>query len=419
MFFRPKKPTISKLKQSSTGIIFSVKSGKGLLQPSVIHDPHSEASIHTLSWQNSPLIRFYSDSWCPTCAEFIYAGFSDSEESAAQFLSSLALWNQPCTDIADAYTALTPLFTLFADGYYRLEERELYPTDGNGHFFWDQGNDKQRNPATAGLWLPDDDPNYQQGLPNFLLPSQPPSKFNRERAEYYRDKPNAHSIAWRIHDTWLCVLLDGHHKATAAALEGRAIKTWMISQPDSRTTLGEDEPYLQFYDGERLKKSLFQHQIPLQRQYKKLSSDLWEDYAFRYDDCYTAIDWPSELEHCAAQYPSLYTNAIISSAGDLSEVRINRMIATGQHDECYPEIMLQALFYSHSPLFINYIQFLMETPYCACHWPLAFQLLAQKRTPQADEFFLNFAINDDGERPELTKIMDDYFRQPSSYLSES
>ena len=27
-------------------------------------------------------------------------------------------------------------------------------------------------------------------------------------------------------------------------------------------------------------------------------------------------------------------------------------------------------------------------------------------------FFLDFAINDDGERPELTKIMDDYFRKP-------
>ncbi|ESC81403.1 putative cytoplasmic protein, partial [Salmonella enterica subsp. enterica serovar Newport str. VA_R100512570] len=26
-------------------------------------------------------------------------------------------------------------------------------------------------------------------------------------------------------------------------------------------------------------------------------------------------------------------------------------------------------------------------------------------------FFLDFAINDDGERPELTNIMDEYFRQ--------
>ncbi len=44
--------------------------------------------------------------------------------------------------------------------------------------------------------------------------------------------------------------------------------------------------------------------------------------------------------------------------------------------------------------------------------PLTFRLMAQNRTPQADAFFLDFAINDDGERPELTKIMDDYFRKP-------
>ncbi|MGS9668585.1 hypothetical protein ACQWKP_23680, partial [Salmonella enterica subsp. enterica serovar Infantis] len=50
-------------------------------------------------------------------------------------------------------------------------------------------------------------------------------------------------------------------------------------------------------------------------------------------------------------------------------------------------------------------------PVYACQYTLAFRLLAQKRTPQADAFFLDFAINDDGERPELTNIMDEYFRQ--------
>ncbi|ECY8187550.1 cytoplasmic protein, partial [Salmonella enterica subsp. enterica serovar Typhimurium] len=74
-------------------------------------------------------------------------------------------------------------------------------------------------------------------------------------------------------------------------------------------------------------------------------------------------------------------------------------------------VLLRALFYTHSPLLIDFVRFLTRAPGYACHYPLAFRLLAQKRTPQADAFFLDFAINDDGERPELTNIMDEYFRQ--------
>ncbi len=73
----------------------------------------------------------------------------------------------------EAFTALTPLFSLFADGYYRLEERELYPTDGNGHFFWAVGNEKQPNPATTGRWIADVDYHYQSGEPCFYCRPAP------------------------------------------------------------------------------------------------------------------------------------------------------------------------------------------------------------------------------------------------------
>ncbi len=39
----------------------------------------------------------------------------------------------------------------------------------------------------------------------------------------------ARGLAWYLPDSYLCVLLDGHHKATAAALEGRPLKTLVLS----------------------------------------------------------------------------------------------------------------------------------------------------------------------------------------------
>ena len=88
MFWRNNRPEISLLQHDVAHITFSVRNGKALLRPCVIHDPDSYAGIHTLSWHGSPLIRFYTEAWCPTCAEFVYAGFSNDDEGAAQFLSS-------------------------------------------------------------------------------------------------------------------------------------------------------------------------------------------------------------------------------------------------------------------------------------------------------------------------------------------
>lgn len=73
-----------------------------------------------------------------------------------------------------------------------------------------------------------------------------------------------------MNDSWLCVLLDGHHKATAAALEGRPVKTWVISQPVAMTCYETRQQCLRFYDGERLEEAQFQRRIPLKIQYEKL-----------------------------------------------------------------------------------------------------------------------------------------------------
>lgn len=49
-------------------------------------------------------------------------------------------------------------------------------------------------------------------------------------------------------------------------------------------------------------------------------------------------------------------------------------------------------------------------------WELAFQLLATRRSPEVDDFFVEFLIRpDEPDRPELTRIVDDYFRQHSAH----
>ncbi|EDS92267.1 conserved hypothetical protein [Escherichia albertii TW07627] len=373
----------------------------------MIHKPHSYGLIHSLCWQDVPLIRFWSETGCPTCAEFVYSGFADDEQGAAQFLSALENWNRPWSGMADAFAALTPLFSCLADGYYLLEDRELYPTDGNGHFFWAATDHSSSNPATVAVW----DPEYgyfSDTAPCFLLPGQPPSHFNPERATFYRDKPDARALAWYLTDSYLCVLLDGHHKATAAALEGRPLKTLVIS---TATRFNDEQQTLVFPGGEFLHKTELQYRIPKLTAWKTLPLSAWEILGPD-KHIHTYQNWPEELEQSVSRYPSLDQAWQIVEAGNLSETRIKRMLQQGLEGDEKADVILQALFFTHSPLFVDFARFVISHPAYAIYRALAFRLMAQHRTPQADAFFLDFAINDDGERPELTKIMDDYFRKP-------
>ncbi len=44
-------------------------------------------------------------------------------------------------------------------------------------------------------------------------------------------------------------------------------------------------------------------------------------------------------------------------------------------------------------------------------WDIAYTFLATIRTQEVEDFFIDFLINDDKKRPEITKIVDDYFKR--------
>ena len=87
----------------------------------------------------------------------------------------------------------------------------------------------ESNQATGAVYLNDDDYDYQYERlpPVFLYPSQRRSRLDMERVEHYRtrfqqDGPLPHGIALYVTEG-MSVLLDGHHKAAAAALLGRTL----------------------------------------------------------------------------------------------------------------------------------------------------------------------------------------------------
>lgn len=211
--------------------------------------------------------------------------------------------------------------------------------------------------ATVAVW----DPEYcsfSDTAPCFLLPSQPPSHFNPERATFYRDKPDARALAWYLPDSYLCVLLDGHHKATAAALEGRPLKTLVLS---TATHFNDEQQTLVFPSGECLHKTELQYHIPKLTACKTLPPSAWE--SFGPDKHISPSEtWSEELKQSVSRYPSLDQAWQIVEAGNLSETRIKSMIQQGLGEDEKADIILQALFSTHSPLFIDFARFVISHP---------------------------------------------------------
>lgn len=398
MAFWWQKTDVKLIKNTSAGLIFAVRHGKGLLREKW------GPGLCALTWQGAPLINLWPDE-CPTCAGMVSAGFGADSEGAARFISAMSQWNQPFQDLPTAFSHLEPLLTLLPSGYYSLEDRELYPVDGNGHFFWSVGTQKSKNPATASVVDEiDQERYYYTPGPLYLLPTQSPAHFNSERAAYYRDKPDTRAIAWYFNDSYLCALLDGHHKACAAALEKRPVKSLVIA-PVSRS----DKESLTFYNDQQLSAREFIKGVPTATHYQRLTP---AQYQACTSSDHEAFPWPEELAQCAAAFPDVAAASTILEAGDLSEKRIQRII-DGQdtlEDNDIP-LILQALCYTHSTLFIPFARFVYQRYTWGVHNHLAFTLLAQKPSQKVDDFFVEFLIDDDGYRPDLTKIVDDYFRQ--------
>ena len=125
--------------------------------------------------------------------------------------------------------SMAPLLGLLSSGLYVIAEGDSFPADGNGNFFWDVPDAFSNVEATGPAWYndPDFEFTYSEGAPVFLYPSQPRTRLNQERVDYYTQRFDTtdtfpRAIAFSCAEG-ISVLLDGHHKACAAARLGRQL----------------------------------------------------------------------------------------------------------------------------------------------------------------------------------------------------
>jgi hypothetical protein len=160
---------------------------------------------------------------CPTCESLLAAGYGI--KSAAE-LSAVGdrLNNGIQGGIVEAVNVLAPILGLLEDGLYAVADVPHCPTDGSGRFFWEVPPEMTAYPATAMAFSYDY--HCTPGVPTFLYPSQWPERYDEARVRYYRERIEQGSrplaVAYHLSE-FMSVLLDGHHKAAAAALLGERV----------------------------------------------------------------------------------------------------------------------------------------------------------------------------------------------------
>ena len=189
-------------------------------------DPYETPLCLTL--RGTPLLSWLA-AVCETSESWLCTGWGLDSAECPELDALRETLNGGFARLEDAVPALSPLLELLPEGVYVLAESDAYSADGCGQFFWGVSDCLEPNPATALVYLSDDDYdyNYEHIPPKFLYPSQRRSRLDMERVDYYKERfrqdgPLPHGLAVYVTEG-MSVLLDGHHKAAAAALLGRTL----------------------------------------------------------------------------------------------------------------------------------------------------------------------------------------------------
>ena len=272
---------------------------------------------------NTPLVQINTPD-CPTSNSLLATGYGIENANCDELMEIQKEINADFISLENSIKAMNPLLKLFETGFYMIAEAECYPTDGNGNFFWNVPNKLIDSPATGLAYLRDSDTYCVFNQPVYLYPTQTTDCYNEERVKYYINKFNntdnnePRAIVYNF-GGFINFIIDGHHKACAAALLGKPLKCLLIIKGEYSINYGEDNQiYLKFLNSEIKKEDIPMKYQPFLKEKKKnwgsiiinegtVNKRKWEDKYIN-----SAKKYPSLLEYATKVDDLIYENIEIS-----------------------------------------------------------------------------------------------------------
>jgi hypothetical protein len=393
------------------GMIFYVKNGKGLLGHQYGHD--DENGFLSLTFKRMPMIKFQSDNYfCPTCEKLISAGYGFNLNNDKTFMALRERFNAPFISLEQSFKNLEPLFGLLKTGYYALVDCEVYPTDGMGNFFWKMSNTPKANKASSYFCIGE---HWSESKLKFILPSQSPKSFNPETAEFYRKHDSYRAIAYYL-DGSLGTLIDGHHKAVAASLEHRMLKTLAIIPANSgwyknvhykvpKGGISFNE--VKLYEDELV--TSLSHALGLFKQNTLSEIDTKKQLAMINPEFDDAI-WDEDIINSARFFPNAEQLVRMEHVIEINDQNLNKILNKEMilNKEEVLNLVYTLEYHCHSRFKELTFYFSKEYAYVAIWNPL-FTILSKYMDDEIEQFFLDYIINSEHERKDIKQIIDNYF----------
>lgn len=393
-------------------LFFYVKNGKGLL--GVKYGNYQKKAMLALAYEEIPLVRFYGDEYfCPTCEKLISAGYGIDMKENNIISKTQETLNANFVSLKQSLNELKPILGLLETGYYALVDIELSPSNGNGEFFWKTTNVPTYNKASCPIYSGDG--NWSDSRPYYILPTQSPSKFNRERADYYRQDHNYRALAYYL-DGYLCALLDGHHKAVAAAIENRPLKSLVILPANSAW---ETDVSRSVKGGISINGiTVLEEELitPIKDVFKHWKTNKLSDEKTKYglsliNESFDHFNWSEDIISSEKNFFDAKTLASIEWAGDLSDKRLDNILDKGETvNEIDALNIINALFYLKSIRFKQLAFYFGKNEDFIYIWYEIFSLLVKIKDEDVENYFVEYLINYGNQKPEIKKIVDSYFK---------
>lgn len=186
-----------------------------------------------------PLVETLIDD-CETCGTLLLKGYGDGIYGREDCAAVSEKLNGPYRGLKNAVADIAPILGLLKSGLYIVADFDLLPVINKGsscspEYFWDV----TKEPVLGGIYHEElHFVQYDWGgedvhdFPMLLAPSQRASLMNMDRVAYYRGRLGEGESFPRAVALYLngavALLLNGHHKAAACALEGAPVRTLVI-----------------------------------------------------------------------------------------------------------------------------------------------------------------------------------------------
>lgn len=374
-------------------VLFSVKHGRGALymlrSPNARQDPDYRIPVR-LMLKDKPLLQKNMPS-CPTCASLLATGYGIERMDCPVLDAVRQQINADYVNLETALERLTPLLGLLQDGLYLLADVPHFPTDGDGHFFYDVPNTPTELSATCSAYYNGTFLSAIDGFPAYLYPTQSDACISEERVQYYvnflqnsADPPRA--IAYYT-GGFMSALLDGHHKAVAAARCGKAVPCLTIIPADG---WGQDM--------QTGKKALCFSaiQVAWKRPESCIQPYQTAPEAFAFEPFHLLRHTVSGGTHCADAYPTIRIYSSLSlmdmAYDDIDEAQTEVwLMRQNEEDLLYLEIMLY-VWKSREPE----RAFALARRILACDGSLpkcaACRCLLADKSPQTEQVFIDYLV---------------------------